>query len=72
MQIKNIDICLESQRNQQKEKLKTALFCGHIFLNEINEFVVEKFHDCLQIQSEASHAIIDGFEVLKLVTGIDG
>lgn len=40
MQIKNIDVCLEGQRNHQKEKLKTALFCGYIFLNEINEFVV--------------------------------
>ena len=38
----------------------------------MNEFVVDKFYECILIQSEASHAIIDGFEVTKLVTGIDG
>jgi len=48
------------------------MFGGNIFLNEINEFVIEKFHECLSLQSEASYSINDGFEVQKYFTDSNG
>lgn len=41
MQIKNIDVCLESQRKEKKDKKQNGLlFAGYLFVKNVNEDLV--------------------------------